>query len=190
MNWNSSWPSDKSATVTVQDDQVTSITHNAPKPEDAALGAKTDIVHANNPVWTAMTEDQLLMEWQRKKDAIEFAKAEEMDLRKYIVARAFPKKEEGTNTKDLGNGYQLKANIKFNYKLADNDTVEKTLDKIATIGNSGAFIAERLVSWKPSFLLTEYRQLQEDSDKGSIEAKSILKTITEMLTIDDAAPEL
>jgi len=53
-----------------------------------------------NP-WDNMNEDQLLLEWQAKKQAIETAKAEEMDLRKYIVAREFPKPSEGMNTRSL-----------------------------------------------------------------------------------------
>jgi hypothetical protein len=143
----------------------------------------------SNPL-DAMSEDQLLMLWDSKKKAIEVAKEEEMDLRKYIVGRAFPKKEEGMNTKELGQGYQLKAGIKYNYNLADNDTVENCLNRIAKVDNTGAFIVDRLVSWKPSFLLTEYRQLVEDKDKGSKSAEEILKIVNEMLTISEAAPSL
>ncbi len=143
----------------------------------------------SNPV-DAMNEDQLLMLWADKKKAIDVAKEAEMDLRKYIVGRAFPQKHEGMNTKELGNGYALKADIKFNYNLADNDTVEACLERIASLGNSGAFLADRLVSWKPSFLLTEYRQLCEDKDKGSKFAEQCLNIVNEMLTIKEAAPAL
>jgi len=52
----------------------------------------------SNP-WDAMNEDQLLLEWQKKKMFIETAKAEELELRKYIVKREFPKANEGTNNK-------------------------------------------------------------------------------------------
>jgi len=142
-----------------------------------------------NPLDT-MPEDQLLMLWDSKKKAIEVAKEEEMDLRKYIVGRAFPKKIEGINTKELGNGYQLKAGIKYNYNLADNDTVEDCLNRIVKIDNTGAFIADRLVSWKPSFLLTEYRSLIEDKKKGSKSAETILDIVNDMLTITEAAPSL
>ena len=142
-----------------------------------------------NP-WDSMNEDQLLLEWQAKKQAIETAKAEEMDLRKYIVAREFPKPSEGMNTKDLGNGYQLKAAVKYNYNLADNDKVEATLEKLSKLGNAGSAIADRLVSWKPNFLLTEYRQLCEDKEKGMQFAVQALDVINEMLTITEAAPTL
>lgn len=142
-----------------------------------------------NP-WDKLNEDQLLLLWQEKKQAIEKAKAEEMDLRKYIVKREFPKPAEGMNTKELGNGYQLKAGVKYNYKLADNDTVEDVLNRISALGNEGSFIASRLVSWTPNFLLTEYRQLQEDADKGSGFAKQALDEVNKMLTITEAAPTL
>lgn len=143
----------------------------------------------SNP-WDAMNEDQLLMLWQQKKQAIENAKNEEMELRKYIVKREFPKANEGMNTKELGAGYQLKAAIKYNYNLADNDTVEATLERLSNLGNAGSAIADRLVSWKPNFLLTEYRQLCEDKEKGSKFAVDALNIISEMLTITEAAPTL
>ena len=142
-----------------------------------------------NPL-DSMNEDQLLLLWQDKKNAIERAKVEEMDLRKYIVAREFPKKEEGTTRKDLGNGYQLKAVIKYNYTLAANDIVEECLDHIALLGNEGPFIADRLVSWKPNFLKTEYTALLERKDKGDERAIKILDIVNKMLTIKEAAPEL
>jgi hypothetical protein len=143
----------------------------------------------SNPL-DAMNQDELLMLWAVKKNAIELAKEEEIELRKYIVGRAFPKKEEGMNNLDLGNGYTLKAGIKYNYNLADNDTVEAGLNKISSIGNQGTFIADRLVSWKPNFLLSEYRVLQEEKDKGDKTAIEILNVVNSFLTISEAAPSL
>lgn len=147
-----------------------------------------------NPVpstpWDNWTNDQCLMYWQSLKDALIAAKEAELEFRKYVVTREFPKPEEGMNTKDLGNGYQLKAGIKYNYNLLDNDTVEKCLNKIESLGNEGKFIADRLVSWKPSFLLTEYRTLQDDAAKGSKFANDVLNVVNEMLEIKEAAPSL
>lgn len=140
--------------------------------------------------WDALRNDELLVLWNTKKAAVETAKAEEMELRKYVVTREFPKPDEGTNSKDLGNGYQLKAVVKYNYNLADNDTVEATLEKLSKLGNGGSAISDRLVSWKPNFLLTEYRQLQEDKEKGSKFADEALAIINGMLTITEAAPTL
>lgn len=142
-----------------------------------------------NPL-DAMNEDALLMLWADKKKAIQEAQEDEMTLRKYIVGRAFPQKQEGMNTKELGAGYQLKAAIKYNYNLADNAKVEECLNHISDLGNEGPFIADRLVSWKPSFLLTEFRQLQEAKDRGDARAVQILNIVNKMLTITEAAPTL
>lgn len=142
-----------------------------------------------NPL-DAMNEDQLLMLWADKKAAIELAKADEIELRKYIVNRAFPQKQEGMNNKELGNGYTLKAGIKYNYNLAENDVVEECLNHIAALGNEGPFIADRLVGWTPNFRLTEYRLLCEAKDKGDERAIKILNIITKMLTIVPATPTL
>lgn len=168
MNWNSNWPN----------------------PSDIKHPASTQSTVAASPTdpRDVMSQDELLLLWANKKKALEIAKEAEMDLRKYIVKRAFPRPKEGMNTQELGNGYSLKANVKFNYKLdPDNNKVWDCLDRIAKIGNQGSFIAERLVSWTPNFLLTEYRTLQEDQTE---EAKTILKITNEMLTITDAAPSL
>lgn len=142
-----------------------------------------------NPL-DALSQDQLLVKHEELKERLAQAKEAEMELRKYIVKRAFPNAHEGTNTLDLGNGYSLKAGVKFNYKLEDNDKVEAGLDRITKIGNQGGFIADRLVSWTPNFLLTEYRALQEQADGGSEEAKAILKEVNSFLIVSDAAPTL
>lgn len=139
-----------------------------------------------NP-WDNMTRDELLVKHQQLKDALEKAKEAEMNLRKYIVNRVFPNATEGTNTLELGNGYKAKAVVKYNYNLdPDLDKVEDALERIARMGNEGAFIAERLVKWSADFLLTEYRKLQEP-DATEIQ-KAIKKEIDSVLTITEAAP--
>lgn len=159
-----------------------------PWPVANAIKAPIQPVEAPSP-YDAMPQDQVLMEWQKLQQAVTKAKEAEMDMRKYIVKRAFPQATEGMNTADLGNGYQLKASVKYNYNLdPDLDKVEKTLDKIATMGNEGAFLADRLVKWSASFLLTEYRKLCED-DATNIQ-KAIRKEVDGILTITDAAPSL
>lgn len=147
------------------------------------------VVSSNSkfPEWDNKSRDEVLAEWEGRKTLLATAKEREMEFRKYVVSRAFPNATEGTNTVELNNGYSLKANIKYNYKLADNKIVEATLDKIAKVGNQGSFIVDRLISWSPSFLLTEYHKLQEDQTE---ESKTILKLVNDMLIIEDAAPSL
>ena len=141
-----------------------------------------------------LNNDGMLMLWQKSKEFASFWKEQEMEYRKVCTSFLVPEplKNEGMNTVELGNNYQAKVNIKLNYKPnPDNKIIWKALEKIEAIGNKGKFIAERLFSWSPNFLLTEYRQLQEDAQDGSAEAKEMLKIIeTEMITITEAAPTL
>lgn len=171
-----------------------------PKPEPAKLdepiaeGMKKRLTEERLPI----TPDGILMLWQRCKDKLTNAKEDEMDIRKTAVKVFVPKPKEGMNNVELGGGYTLKAQVNFNYKLADNKIVEECLDKIALLGNEGPFIAARLVSWTPNFLVTEYRALQERAEDSDEIAKKILeiingnqtKSIQGMLTITEAAPSL
>ena len=135
-----------------------------------------------------MTRDELLLAWQASKDAVERAKATEMELRKFIVAKAFPDATEGTNKQELGNGYELKAVVKFNYKLdPDLQKIRQAASAIMAIGNQGAFIVDRIFKWKCDFALSEYRKLEEADTNDTREIKKIVDSV---LTIDEAAPTL
>jgi hypothetical protein len=139
-----------------------------------------------------LNQDGMLLMWKDMGEHLKRAKELEMEYRKICVAFLTPTKPEGTTNVELGAGYTAKVVNKYNYNLAsDNDKIWSALDKIAKVGNQGAFIAERLVSWHPSFLKTEYTTLQEEAEKGSQDAKAILEIVnSEMLTITDAAPTL
>lgn len=139
-----------------------------------------------------LDKDGMMMLWQRSKARLDHWKALEMEYRKVTTAMLVPAKIEGTTTVELGNGYQAKVVNKYNYKPnPENKIIWKALEKIEAIGNQGKFIAERLFSWSPNFLLTEYRKLQEDAQEGSDEAKQILKIVNdEMITIEEASPTL
>lgn len=137
-------------------------------------------------------QDGMLMLWQKSKELLNQYKETEMDYRKICAAFLVPEKTEGTTNVELGSGYVAKVVTKYNYKLpSNNDKIWETLEKISAIGNEGKFIADRLVSWTPNFLKTEYTTLQEEADKGSQQAKDILAIVnTDLLTITEAAPTL
>lgn len=140
----------------------------------------------------SLDKDGMLMLWQKSKDMLTKWKELEMEWRKVCAAFLVPEKTEGTVNVELGAGYQAKVVHKYNYKLdSDNDKIWAALDKIGAIGNEGKFIAERLVSWTPNFLKTEYTTLKEEAAKGSQQAKDILTIVEkDMLTITEAAPTL
>ena len=126
-----------------------------------------------------MSRDELLLRWAELKTELEKAKTLEMELRKFIVKREFSSVKEGINNIELGNGYKLKATLKYNYVI-DNNKIDSALDELAKINNEGSFIAERIVKWKADLVLKEYRELEPQYKK----------IIDEVLTIKDAAPTL
>lgn len=140
----------------------------------------------------SLDKDGMLMLWQNAKAMLDKYKELEMEWRKVCAAFLVPAKTEGTVNVELGAGYQAKVVHKYNYKLdSDNDKIWSALDRISAIGNEGKFIAERLVSWHPTFLKQEYTTLQEEAGKGSQVSKDILKIINdEMITIVEASPTL
>jgi hypothetical protein len=136
--------------------------------------------------------DGLLMLHKWAKAQLDYFKEEEMMLRKIAVVELVPAKTEGATNVELGNGFKAKIVNNYNYKLdSDNEKIWSCLDKISKVGNRGSFIAERLVSWTPNFLKTEYTTLKEAAESGSEDAKAILAIINaEMLTVTEAAPTL
>lgn len=157
------------------------------KPSWLTPAIEEELNAANYP----LNQDGMLMRWNDMKTQLEFYKNKEMEYRKVCVSILTPTKPEGTTNVALGSNYTAKVVNKYNYTLKENDKVNNALDKIAKVGNQGAFIAERLVSWHPSFLKTEYVTLQEEAEKGSLEAKTILDIVnSEMLVITDGAPTL
>ena len=188
MNWNVQWPG-------AQDTHAPIAQANAIEPaklDDPISDAMKQRLAAEK---LPQTPDGILMLWQRTQDILRKAKEDEMDIRKTAVKVYVPKPVEGTNTVELGEGFKLKAVVKYNYNLdPDNAKVEAALDEIAALGNEGPFIAERLIKWSPAFLLTEYRLLQDDvenKDNARHEfAKKVLKILEKILTLTDAAPTL
>ena len=167
---------------------------NAPTPwaTDKPSWLTPEIESALNGHNLPLDKDGMLMLWQKSKDMLTKWKELEMEWRKICAAFLVPEKTEGTVNVELGAGYQAKVVHKYNYKLdSDNDKIWSALDKISAIGNEGKFIAERLVSWTPNFLKTEYTTLKEEAAKGSQQAKDILTIVEgDMLTITEAAPTL
>lgn len=126
--------------------------------------------------------DAKIMQWTEAAKKLAEAKEVELALRNEVIALNFEgHKESGTENVELGNGYKLKAVFKLNYRLNNtDDAVDKALSKLEKAGTEGAFIAERLVKWKPELSVTEY---------GKLDPK-FKKIIDEVITTSPGAPSL
>lgn len=129
--------------------------------------------------------DARILAWEAAVKALAAAKDAEAALRKEVLAEAFafdPEAlREGTENFELGNGYKLKAVFKISRNLNnENEAVDKVLSKIEKTGPEGAFIAERLVKWKPELSVSEYKKLPE----------KFKKLFDEVVTSKEAIPSL
>ena len=129
--------------------------------------------------------DAKILAWEAAVKELAAAKDAEATLRKEVLAEAFafdPEAlREGTENFELGNGYKLKAVFKISRNLNnENEAVDKVLSKIEKTGPEGAFIAERLVKWKPELSVSEYKKLPE----------KFKKLFDEVVTSKEAMPAL
>ena len=131
------------------------------------------------------SRDAKILAWEQAVKALAAAKDAEAALRKEVLAEAFafdPEAlREGTENFELGGGYKLKAVFKISRNLNnENEAVDKVLSKIEKTGPEGAFIAERLVKWKPELSVSEYKKLPE----------KFKKLFDEVVTSKEAMPSL
>ena len=102
---------------------------------------------------------ELLKEWQTTASELARLKKEESILRQQVIDR-FSKvsiDHEGTETVML-DGFDLKIRHALNYNLDDSLALRKTISRIGRL--IGDELAERLVIFKPSLSVSEYRKLR------------------------------
>lgn len=106
------------------------------------------------------SKEQILEEWEAAAKALANAKEREMELRLQVEQTWFQgHKDEGTENIALQNGFKLKAVFKLNRSMAPKEQVEQILDQIEALDAEGAFLADRIVRWKPELDKKEYDNL-------------------------------
>ena len=95
-----------------------------------------------------------LIEWDRLGKELARIKAAEMLLRVKIFGCYFPTPVEGTNDYPLANGYVLKGKYTINREV-DEGAFKVLSDEL----RKQNIIPEKLVQYKPSLVLREYRGL-------------------------------
>lgn len=134
----------------------------------------------------------VLEAWRISAQELAVAKELEARLRAVVFELNFPTPDEGVNRTDLPDGYKLKADYPFNYRLANKEKeTEKALDDITAISQQAGFIADRLIVWKPDISIKEYRLLNPDKPEAQSEdQKKILAVLAPILTITPGSPQL
>lgn len=124
-------------------------------------------------------EHATLAEWYATQKQLAVLKEKEMDLRAQAMRILFPSSINapvaGTTRADLGNGWNLKYEQTFSYKL------DKDIAKVkAVLLNFQTGERDLLVRWKPELSVTNYKAL--------VPVRQAI--ITPILTIKPDAPKL
>lgn len=131
-----------------------------------------------------MTKEEKLARWEKVSAKAKELKDEEMKLRNELLFDYFKydgDDRKGTTNYPLENNCKLKAIFKLNFKLENkNDETRDMVDELRAHSTEAAFVADRLVKWKPEISISDYNQL-------SLEFKTIVDTV---LTISPGTPTL
>ncbi len=140
---------------------------------------------------TSFSDDALMYEWREIAKRLKSIKSIENAMRDEIVRRMFPHIQEGTQRRALGNGYNLKAVYKPNYKLdKDRTNLDAALAAMVAMNNEGSFIAQRLIKFKPELSLSEYKSLLKNASDGNATARACLTAAQKVITIEPGSTTL
>lgn len=131
----------------------------------------------------------ILKAWSDANDELQAVKYRETQLRMMAFQRNVPDPKEGTNTLEIGSGFVLKAEYKYNYNLSKvlkNDAKEVigVLDDSLDVyerETEDKSAAERLVKWSPEISVTEYKRMKDNA---------AFRHIAPFLTIKPGMPTL
>lgn len=109
---------------------------------------------------TPQQRDTLIQQWQAMASQLETVKEAEANLRVAVAIACFGdcSQYEGTKALSLGMGYEIKGVFKMNYNVKPGDNLKSAMNLICETPE-GKVIAGRLLSWKPSLKVSEYRLL-------------------------------
>jgi hypothetical protein len=132
---------------------------------------------------------QLIAQWDNAKAVLERAKNSEMEARLMVGNYMFPVggRKEGVNNEELSDGRVAKLGHKVNYKLkGDNDKIDEVIERCEKVGNEGAFLIERIITWEAKFSVGEYKKLEADNPTH----QKVKKEIDTILEISNGTPSL
>lgn len=105
---------------------------------------------------SALGRDEALAAWSEAATAAQIWGGREMLLRKIAFTKCFANPVEGSNELKLNQGWLLKADYPFNYKVAKSDEMKAALAQITNA---------ELVKWEPRLSITQWRALSNEQRK-------------------------
>lgn len=121
----------------------------------------------------------LIESWYSTQLELKQLRKREVELRLEIVETLSTGEiTEGTERIGIGHGKDLKITHKLTYKLDETDQLDLALDKVAKV--MGEEIADRLVNFKPTLSVSEFKKLDDD----------VLKEFSKFVTTIPGTPSI
>jgi hypothetical protein len=147
----------------------------------AATGAPTNVVVP------PMEREKLITEWKLAADALAEVKAKEHALRQTLVAQCFTAtKLEGSESVDVGYGYQLRAVKEQSYNATDENGESRAL--IALLNTRDPELATGIIRWKPDVAKKVYKQVLALAEQYT--DNEVLAALHAAITIKPGMPQL
>lgn len=105
--------------------------------------------------------DALLMEHKQLEDWMAQAKIRKEIIQKEILAMCFEKRTAGTNTYQLGHGYELKAVVQQKVKINKGEPGDYT-ELAAAVQQLPPEIQATILRWTPEISSTVYKSLTKE----------------------------
>lgn len=102
----------------------------------------------------------LLQSWNESKLALKQWQEKESALRLEVVKTIFNASDDGTQTREMPNGWKVKVTNKLDYNL-DN----KEGEVVALCAQIGDDWAKRLIRWTPELAVGAYKKLDVETQK-------------------------
>ena len=133
--------------------------------------------------FSSIGDAELIQQWEAVKRQVVETRKLESQLRDEVIRRSFGDltENEGTLTRELGNGWSLKCTAKQSYTIKK-DVIDSALHQLVNSGADGRFIAERLVTFEPKLSLSEYRKL-DDRSRLIIDSALVIKPAAATLSL-------
>lgn len=131
---------------------------------------------------------QLITEWKAANDQLTELKAKEHALRQALVSSTFDAtKLEGTESVDIGYGYQLRVTKELAYNGTDaNGEITALLDLLNA--RQASELADNLVRWKPDIAKKTYREVFSLATQYN--DATILEALHKAVTLKPGMPQL
>lgn len=94
----------------------------------------------------------LIAEWAKASNELKELKVKEALLRTQVFGTVFKQPNEGVNKEPIANGWQLKADYKYNRRV-DEATLQAALKKLP-VGTE-----DKVIRYKPELKMREYKAL-------------------------------